>query len=94
MVAAGERWPDNSLRPALEDLVGAGAVIAGINAAKSPDAMAAQVVYEQMKPDLAGCLRSIASGAELVSRGFAADVEFAAELNVSRSVPVLVDGCF
>jgi hypothetical protein len=41
VIACGERWPDRSLRPAWEDLVGAGAVMADLPGRRSPETQAA-----------------------------------------------------
>ena len=97
VVAAGERWPDGSLRPALEDLLGAGAVLAATGecgADLSPDATAAAAAYEEARDVLAERLRTCPSGRELIRRGWAEDVEIAAELDAGRAVPVLRDGVF
>jgi 2-phosphosulfolactate phosphatase len=89
LVPAGERWSDDSLRPAYEDLVGAGAVAARLGGVLSPDAQAAALAYSALRP-LAEC----PSGAELVQRGFAEDVRLASEIDADVVVPVLRDGKF
>jgi 2-phosphosulfolactate phosphatase len=98
VVAAGERWNDGSLRPAVEDLWGAGAVIGSLLEGgmkdASPEASAAAAAYAVVADDLPSALRACASGRELVGLGFAGDVEIAAEVDLSRSVPVLRDGVF
>lgn len=98
VVAAGERWPDGSLRPAVEDLWGAGAVLAGLvdmgRDDLSPEARAAAQAFRAVAPDLAEQLRGCVSGRELVDGGFGADVEIALELDASDAVPVLLDGAF
>ena len=90
--AAGERWPDGSLRPALEDLIGAGAVIHALQGTRSPEAAAAEAVFLRFKPDLLSTLRECPSGRELIERGYEDDVQLAAEYDVSGVVPVLVGG--
>ena len=98
VVPAGERWPDGSLRPAVEDLWGAGAVVAGLVDrgidGVSPEARVAETAFRAVRLrlpiELAGC----ASGVELVAAGFADDVEVAGELDVSGVVPVLQGEAF
>lgn len=94
MVPAGEQWSDGSLRPAYEDLVGAGAVIERLRGLDpglqlSADAEVAVLAFRSLRP-LEECL----SGQELVERGFPDDVRVAAEVDTSTAVPVLVEGRF
>ncbi|GAA1878861.1 hypothetical protein GCM10009836_70330 [Pseudonocardia ailaonensis] len=92
VVAAGERWPDGSLRPAVEDLWGAGALVSGLLAAGwtgvSPEASAAAAAFDAIT-DVAAALRECASGRELAEIDFADDVRTAGELDDGRLVPVL-----
>ena len=97
VVAAGERWPDGSLRPAIEDLWGAGSVLRALSlpeADLSPEARLAVHEFTTVFHRLDELLPFCASGAELVEAGFRDDVRIAAELDVSDVVPVLVDGAF
>jgi 2-phosphosulfolactate phosphatase len=97
VIAAGERWPDGSLRPALEDLLGAGAVTSALRAAGagplSPEAKAAAACFEATS-DVSSAVRQSGSGQELIGRGFGEDVAIATELDGCAVVPVLTHGAF
>jgi 2-phosphosulfolactate phosphatase len=91
---AGERWPDDTLRPAIEDWLGAGAVLRSLPGVKSSEARIAIAAFETALPRLRDVVSASSSGRELMERGFAADVEIASQYNVSGAVPRLVDGAF
>lgn len=94
VIPAGERWPDGSLRPAFEDMIGAGAIINGVQGKRSPEAQAAVAAFEEAEPNLPERLQVCSSGDELIERGFRRDVELAAQLNVSKTVPLLEGDAF
>jgi 2-phosphosulfolactate phosphatase len=95
IIPAGERWKhDFTLRPALEDWIGAGAVIDALSGSKSIEARAAQYIFRAYQNDLPSVLAAIGSGIELIDKGFEQDVELAAMLNVSQTVPRLVDSAY
>jgi 2-phosphosulfolactate phosphatase len=95
VVAAGERWPDGSLRPAVEDLWGAGAVLAAVGLeGASPEARQATAAYDHVRGDVSAALRDCASGRELVEGGFARDVEIAGTADVGEVVPILSGEAF
>lgn len=91
VVPAGERWPDDSLRPCVEDLWGAGAILARLvecgATGLSPEARAAAHAWAgvHLPADLHDC----AGGRELAAAGFADDVTAAAQVDASDVVPVL-----
>ena len=92
VVAAGERWPDGSLRPAVEDLWGAGAVLAALEHLDldlTPEAAVAANAHRVIAGREAGHLRACTSGRELLDRGFERDVTIAADVDVSAVVPLL-----
>lgn len=97
VVAAGERWPDDSLRPAVEDLLGAGAIIDALcrigHRRLSPEAEAARACFAA-SPSVVSAVRSCASARELALGGFVADVDIAVEVDSSEVVPVLTAGAF
>ena len=94
IIGGGERWPDDTLRPAWEDLIGAGAVIDGLAGTLSPEAEAARDAFRAASSDLPQRLRACSSGRELIERGFVGDIEIAAAFDVSQCVPVLTHGAF
>lgn len=98
LIAAGERWPDNSLRPCAEDVWGAGGVLAALTAlgatGLSPEATLAASTYRAAAPDLVASLHGCAGGRELIEAGFGEDVAVAAQADIANVVPVLTDGAF
>ncbi len=91
-VASGEHWADGGLRPAVEDLWGAGAFLAalagyGVTEA-SPEARSAAAAYGAIG-DAGPALEQCAGGRELIAYGYPDDVAVAAEAGTSDVVPLL-----
>ncbi|KZK79661.1 2-phosphosulfolactate phosphatase [Pseudovibrio sp. Ad13] len=89
LVAAGEKWPDGSLRPTFEDQLACGALAHMLDCAMSPEASIARAGYLSCADDLLGALKGCASGQELTHRGYTVDVEWAADLDSENCVPEL-----
>lgn len=91
LIAAGERWPDGTLRPCLEDLIGVGGIVSELTGRLSPEAENAMASFEHFDGRIPETLASCSSGQELILQGFEEDVEIASKLDASESVPVLVN---
>jgi 2-phosphosulfolactate phosphatase len=94
VIPAGERWPDGSLRPALEDALGAAAVVASLASTMDAPSAEALLFHAMHGLNTARLVRESLSGRELVQSGFGDDVEVAVEVDTCAVVPVLTDGAF
>jgi 2-phosphosulfolactate phosphatase len=95
VIPAGERWKeDDSLRPAFEDLIGAGAILSYLDGSLSPEAEVAVTTFHAFQQDLLGYLKKCSSGKELIEKGFESDVELSATFNISDCVPLFGDNAY
>ncbi|WP_049973948.1 2-phosphosulfolactate phosphatase [Azospirillum sp. B4] len=94
VIPAGERWPDGGLRPAVEDLLGTGAIIDALGLPPTPEARTARDAYRSAGTDLADIIRGCRSGQELIGWGYADDVDLALEVDTSVTAPILRDGAY
>nr|WP_254613037.1 2-phosphosulfolactate phosphatase [Brevibacillus sp. HB1.2] len=92
VIACGERWGNGALRPAIEDMIAAGALLHELEEYRlSPEAKMAVAAFRSAQDHLLAYLQKCASGQELISKGYPEDVALAAEWNQSFTVPVLND---
>ena len=86
VVACGERWEtpseDGELRVAVEDYLGAGAILSYLKQEKSPEARVCEGAFLHVRNDIENILWECGSGRELREKGFGADVQDAARLNI------------
>ncbi len=94
VIPCGERWSDGSLRPSLEDYLGAAWLVSLLKGRRSAEAELAAASFAAVESRLVELVRECASGRELVERGWSDDLDYALDLSVSTTVPVLVGGAF
>ncbi len=97
VIACGERWStpgeDGALRVAIEDYLGAGAILSYLRYNKSPEARVCEGAFVSSRNDLHDLLWESGSGRELREKGYGEDVQYAACLNLYDTVPVMHDEC-
>jgi len=97
VLACGERWPeaseDGPLRFAVEDELGAGAILSHLDGPLSPEARLARGAYLAARGDIRDLLWECGSGRELRHKGLGEDVRHAARLDLYEAVPVMQGEC-
>ncbi len=99
VVACGELWREsrdgeNLLRPALEDALGAGAILHALGGHLSPEAQVCARAFAASRADLEDLILTCASGRELCALGYEDDVHFSSRLDVLPCVPRLQDEAY
>lgn len=94
VIPAGERWPDGSPRDALEDWLGAGAIIDWIDGEESVHADLARRAFRAARASLYEQVREDISGQELLERGRENDLRLASQLDCSSLASLLTQGAY
>jgi 2-phosphosulfolactate phosphatase len=93
VLACGERWltpvEGEDLRFAVEDWVGAGAILSHLALDESPEAQACEAAFRGVQDRLEEVLLNCGSGVELREKGYTSDVLHAARLDLYAVVPLL-----
>ena len=89
IIASGEKRSDGTIRFALEDLLGAGAIIDAASAPRTYEAEAAAAAFRELRLDLREALSECESGIELLERGYPQDIALAADIDADDVVPHL-----
>lgn len=96
VVACGEReeygLESGEIRFALEDYLGAGVIISGLNFEKSPEALVCEKAYSACRDELNEIIRNCQSGQELLDRGYGDDVRIASDIDSRDSAVWYKDG--
>lgn len=92
VIACGERrdaGEDGALRFAVEDYLGAGAILSYLSSPASAEARLCAAAFLETQSHLEEILWECASGWELRQKGLGEDVRYAARLNLHDVVPIL-----
>jgi 2-phosphosulfolactate phosphatase len=98
VLSAGERWAepadDGALRFAIEDYLGAGAILSRLDASlpRSPEARVCEAAWQGSAAHVRELLLGSGSGQELLARGREAELELLMRIDSLDSAPVIRDG--
>ena len=94
IIAAGERWDDGAIRFAVEDWLGAGAIISRMVGNRSAEAESAAAAFERLRYSIHRALAECPSGRELIEAGYPDDIELASEVDADHVIPLLDGNAF
>lgn len=96
VIACGEREkePPYDLRPAIEDFLGAGAILSHLPFDKSPEARVCESAFSVSTKDVGSLIGDSVSGRELCEMGFAGDVNFVSQIDLHDTAVILTEDGF
>ncbi|OYW01775.1 MAG: hypothetical protein B7Z58_10355 [Acidiphilium sp. 37-64-53] len=89
IIPAGERWADHTIRPAIEDWLGAGAIIDALNLPLDAESETARATFRALRPALHTIISQSRSGQELITRGYQADITLATDHDSSSTACIM-----